>query len=176
VHTGASVEPAENGAVVVVAGGIANPEAPYEVVKTMRARAGARPCCSTAGRVSPPGGCAIGARPINLHITGLEQLAFASARTRLHRGRGPERTARRPDSVRPKHRHGDGGLLMAATLAEGGPCSRTPRGSRRPTLPACSPRWGRDRGRHIHHSRHGVPRLHGAEHTIIADRIEAGPF
>ena len=56
---------------------IVSPEAPYELVKTMRASSLALgPLVARCGRarVSLPGGCAIGARPINLHIFGLEQL------------------------------------------------------------------------------------------------------
>src|SRR5215467_14817212 len=56
---------------------ILSPEAPYELVKTMRASSlvlGPLVARSGRARVSLPGGCAIGARPINLHILGLEQL------------------------------------------------------------------------------------------------------
>ena len=71
---------------------IVSPEAPYELVKTMRASSLVLgPLVARAGRarVSLPGGCAIGARPINFHLAGLEHLGaqhFAGAR--LHRGRG----------------------------------------------------------------------------------------
>src|SRR5262245_5545168 len=76
-YTGASVEERGGGTVVVEAGQIARPEAPYEVVKTMRASSLVLgPLVARAGRarVSLPGGCAIGARPINLHLAGLEFL------------------------------------------------------------------------------------------------------
>src|SRR6202023_833072 len=65
---------------------IANPEAPYELVKTMRASSLVLgPLLARCGRarVSLPGGCAIGARPINLHIFGLEQLG-----ARIHQTHG----------------------------------------------------------------------------------------
>src|ERR1051325_4401014 len=61
----------------VVAGSNVNPEAPYELVKQMRASVLVLgPLLARFGRakVSLPGGCAIGARPINLHIKGLEKL------------------------------------------------------------------------------------------------------
>ena len=62
------------------------PEAPYELVKTMRASSlvlGPLVARSGRARVSLPGGCAIGARPINLHIFGLEQLG-----ARIHQSHG----------------------------------------------------------------------------------------
>ena len=65
---------------------IASPEAPYELVKTMRASSlvlGPLVARSGRARVSLPGGCAIGARPINLHIFGLEQLG-----ARIHQSHG----------------------------------------------------------------------------------------
>jgi UDP-N-acetylglucosamine 1-carboxyvinyltransferase len=75
-HTGARVERTK-GCVVVEAAEIRRPEAPYEVVKTMRASSlvlGPLLARSGHARVSLPGGCAIGARPINLHVAGLERL------------------------------------------------------------------------------------------------------
>ena len=61
----------------ICAGRIEHPEAPYELVKTMRASSLVLgPLVGRCGRarVSLPGGCAIGARPINLHVSGLERL------------------------------------------------------------------------------------------------------
>src|SRR5215469_6714975 len=75
-HIGAQVDHAD-GAVIVEATEIAHPEAPYELVKTMRASSLVLgPLVGRCGcaRVSLPGGCAIGARPINLHVAGLERL------------------------------------------------------------------------------------------------------
>src|SRR5688572_11088098 len=80
VHNGASVEETEPGVVRVHASRIDRPEAPYEVVKTMRASSlvlGPLVARCGKGQVSLPGGCAIGARPINLHVHGLEQLGAA---------------------------------------------------------------------------------------------------
>src|SRR5664279_5812200 len=65
---------------------ILSPEAPYELVKTMRASSvvlGPLVARSGRARVSLPGGCAIGARPINLHVSALEQLG---ARVRQEHG------------------------------------------------------------------------------------------
>ena len=85
------------------------PEAPYELVKTMRASSLVLgPLVARCGRarVSLPGGCAIGARPINLHIFGLEQLG---ARINQAHGYieavGARGAARRGGALRPHHRH-----------------------------------------------------------------------
>ena len=67
----------DGGRVTICAGRIEHPEAPYELVKTMRASSLVLgPLVGRCGRarVSLPGGCAIGARPINLHVSGLERL------------------------------------------------------------------------------------------------------
>src|SRR5664279_165523 len=76
VDIGATVD-VEGETVRLQAAEIVSPEAPYELVKTMRASSlvlGPLVARSGRARVSLPGGCAIGARPINLHIFGLEQL------------------------------------------------------------------------------------------------------
>src|SRR5258708_1051695 len=75
-HLGASVEK-KNGKITFSAAEIASQEAPYEIVKTMRgSRLVVGPLVARCGhaRVSIPGGCAIGARPIDLHLRGLEKL------------------------------------------------------------------------------------------------------
>jgi UDP-N-acetylglucosamine 1-carboxyvinyltransferase len=76
-HNGAVVERLPEGAIRIATPRITNPEAPYEIVKTMRASSlvlGPLAARSGRARVSMPGGCTIGARPINLHINGLEHL------------------------------------------------------------------------------------------------------
>src|ERR1700738_5118528 len=75
-YTGAKVEIIGT-QVNVHAGELRKPEAPYDLVKTMRASSlvlGPLVARTGRARVSMPGGCAIGARPINLHLSGLEQL------------------------------------------------------------------------------------------------------
>ncbi len=75
-HTGAGITH-HDGCVTVQAGKLDRPEAPYELVKTMRASSlvlGPLVARTGRARVSMPGGCAIGARPINLHVSALEQL------------------------------------------------------------------------------------------------------
>ena len=76
-HMGARVEDSADGSVTITGGADLDPVAPYEVVKTMRASSlvlGPLVGRFRRARVSLPGGCAIGARPIDLHMRGLEQL------------------------------------------------------------------------------------------------------
>src|SRR5213595_2540052 len=86
-HLGARViQSADGHEVVVEPGAVACTEAPYELVKTMRASfLVLGPLLARFGRarVSTPGGCAIGARPVNLHLEGLQQLG---ASIRLQQG------------------------------------------------------------------------------------------
>src|SRR5215469_6490017 len=99
------------------------PEAPYELVKTMRASSlvlGPLVARTGRARVSLPGGCAIGARPINLHISGLEQLgAHISQAHGYIEAEAPE--GLRGASIRFDRITvtGTEDLMMAATLAEG---------------------------------------------------------
>ncbi len=121
-NTGATVE-VDGSATRVEAREISSPEAPYELVKTMRASSLVLgPLVARAGRarVSLPGGCAIGARPINLHLSGLEQLG---ARIRQEHGYVE---AEAPDGLHGAcftfdriSVTGTEDLLMAAVLAEG---------------------------------------------------------
>jgi len=158
-------------------------EAPYELVKTMRASSLALgPLVARCGRarVSLPGGCAIGARPINLHIFGLEQLG-----ARIHQTHGYIE-AEAPEGLRGAVVHfdritvtGTEDLMMAAVLAKGETVLRN--AAREPEvsdLAALLVKMGaRIEGAGTSTIRiEGVPALHGAEHTIIPDRIEAGTF
>jgi UDP-N-acetylglucosamine 1-carboxyvinyltransferase len=161
---------------------IAAPEASYELVKTMRASTlvlgplVAR--CGTA-RISLPGGCAIGARPIDLHIKGLERLGakitqdhgyvHASAR----RLKGTEIVF---DKITVT---GTEDLLMAATLAEGETvmqnCAREPEVADLANL--LNKMGAQIDGAGTATIRvKGVEKLHGAKHRIIPDRIEAATF
>ncbi|MFZ0432822.1 MAG: UDP-N-acetylglucosamine 1-carboxyvinyltransferase [Candidatus Acidiferrales bacterium] len=161
---------------------ISHAEAPYELVKTMRASVlTLGPLLARTGyaRVSLPGGCSIGARPIDLHIQALEALGaeikmdhgYVEARTTRLRGakfRFPKITVTGTENI-----------LTAAVLAEGETilenCALEPEvtdlvdllvkmgaqieGAGTPTLRI-----------------RGVDRLHGATHSVIPDRIEAGTF
>src|SRR5580698_1614397 len=162
---------------------ISSPEAPYELVKTMRASSLVLgPLVARCGRarVSLPGGCAIGARPINLHVAALEQLG---AEVRQEHGyveaiaseglKGAEVGFDRITVT------GTEDLLMAAVLARGQTVINN--AAREPEvvdLARLLTSMGADiagAGTSTIRVR-GVTSLHGAEHTIIADRIEAGTF
>jgi len=162
---------------------IVSPEAPYELVKTMRASSLVLgPLVARCGRarVSLPGGCAIGARPVNLHILGLEQLG-----ARIQQSHGYIE-AEAPSGLRGAIVHfdritvtGTEDLLMAAVLAKGETILRN--AAREPEVVDLANlliRMGaRIEGAGSSIIRvEGVERLSGAEHTIIPDRIEAGTF
>lgn len=169
--------------ICVEARSIVAPEAPYELVKTMRASSLVLgPLVARVGRarVSLPGGCAIGARPINLHLAGLEHLG---ARIRQEHG---YIEAEAPEGLRGAHFSfdritvtGTEDLMMAAVLARGETvlenAAREPEVS---DLAELLVKMGaRIEGAGTSSIRiQGVERLHGAEHSIIADRIEAGTF
>jgi UDP-N-acetylglucosamine 1-carboxyvinyltransferase len=161
---------------------LASPEASYELVKTMRASTlvlgplVAR--CGTA-RVSLPGGCAIGARPIDLHIKGLERLGA----TITHDHGYVEASARRLKGAEIVFDKitvtGTEDLLMAATLAEGETimqnCAREPEVEDLADL--LNKMGARIEGAGTSTIRIlGVTKLHGAKHRIIPDRIEAATF
>jgi UDP-N-acetylglucosamine 1-carboxyvinyltransferase len=162
---------------------IVSPEAPYELVKTMRASSlvlGPLVARSGRARVSLPGGCAIGARPINLHILGLEQLG-----ARINQTHGYIEAVA-PDGLRGAVVHfdritvtGTEDLLMAAVLAKGETLLRN--AAREPEvvdLAGLLIKMGaKIEGAGTSTIRiQGVDSLGAAEHTIIPDRIEAGTF
>lgn len=179
-YTGARIVD-ENGTVCVDAKSLDQPEAPYEVVKTMRASSlvlGPLVARTGRARVSMPGGCAIGARPINLHVSALEQLGAT-----IEQSHGYVE-ALAPDGLRGGNIYfdritvtGTEDVLMAAVLARGDTVVRN--AAREPEvkdLAALLIRMGaRIEGAGTSIIKvHGVERLHGTEHTIIPDRIEAG--
>jgi UDP-N-acetylglucosamine 1-carboxyvinyltransferase len=157
-------------------------EAPYDLVSTMRASVLVLgPLLARAGRarVSLPGGCAIGARPIDLHLKGLERLG---AEVTLSQGYVEARTARLKgarivfDLVTVT---GTENLMMAASLAEGTTILENT--AREPEIPDLA-RLLTAMGARIHGAGterieiEGVPDLGGARHRIIPDRVEAGTF
>src|ERR1700730_10979687 len=161
---------------------LAAPEASYELVKTMRASTLVLgPLVARCGhaRVSLPGGCAIGARPIDLHVKGLERLG---ARITQEHGYIEASTQRLKgaeivfDKITVT---GTEDLLMAATLAEGETimqnCAREPEVA---DLAALLNKMGaKIEGAGTSTIRvKGVTKLHGARHRIIPDRIEAATF
>jgi UDP-N-acetylglucosamine 1-carboxyvinyltransferase len=163
---------------------IVSPEAPYELVKTMRASSLVLgPLVARAGRarVSLPGGCAIGTRPINLHIFGLERLG-----ARIHQEHGYIEAQAPPEGLRASTINferitvtGTEDLMMAAVLAQGETVLIN--AAREPEVvdlaDLLTKMGAKIEGAGTSTIRiQGVARLHGAEHTIIADRIEAGTF
>jgi UDP-N-acetylglucosamine 1-carboxyvinyltransferase len=179
---GARVEDDGAGVVGIQAERLARLEAPYELVKTMRASFLALgPLLARHGRarVSTPGGCAIGSRPVNLHLDGLQKLG---ARVRLLHGyadaeaeqlRGARISLDFPSVGATEH------LMMVATLAEG--TTTIENAAREPevvdlarALNAMGARVA-GAGEDVI-SIEGVPALHGVEFSIIPDRIEAGTF
>jgi UDP-N-acetylglucosamine 1-carboxyvinyltransferase len=161
---------------------LSRPEAGYELVKTMRASTlvlGPLVARTGSARVSIPGGCAIGARPIDLHLKGLERLGATIRQehgyieARAERLKGNSITFDRITVT------GTEDLLMAAVLAEGETvmenCAREPEVV---DLAALLVKMGADlEGAGTSTIRvRGVDRLHGARHRIIPDRIEAATF
>src|SRR3989344_1325033 len=145
-NMGVTAERADDGTVRIDASALNTPEAPYELVKTMRASVLALgPLLARFGEatVSLPGGCAIGSRPVDQHIKGLAAM-------------GAE--------IVVEH-----GYMIAKLPAGGGACaggvggrcgrarSRKPNGTSRIRI-------------------QGVDKLHGCTHRVVADRIEAGTF
>jgi UDP-N-acetylglucosamine 1-carboxyvinyltransferase len=161
---------------------LVNPEASYELVKTMRASTlvlGPLVARMGGARVSLPGGCAIGARPIDLHLKGLEKLGATITQEHGY----VHASAKRLKGARVVFERitvtGTEDLLMAATLAEGETilenCAREPEVI---DLAALLNKMGAQiEGAGTHTIRiRGVDKLHGARHRIIPDRVEAGTF
>jgi UDP-N-acetylglucosamine 1-carboxyvinyltransferase len=159
-----------------------NPIAPYELVKQMRASVLVLgPLLARFGhaRVSLPGGCAIGARPINLHLKGLEALG---ASIKIEHGYveaqtdGLKGTAFYFDTISVT---GTENLMMAAALAEGETvlenAAREPEVEDLASLLNKMGAFIQGAGTDTIRIR-GVAQLHGADHTIVPDRIEVGTF
>src|SRR5437870_5626212 len=159
-----------------------SPEDSYELVKTMRASTlvlGPLVARTGCARVSLPGGCAIGARPIDLHIKGLERLGATITQehgyveARAERLRGAHIVFEKITVT------GTEDLLMAATLADGETvmenCAREPEVADLASL--LNKMGARIEGAGTSTIRvKGVEKLGGAKHRIIPDRIEAGTF
>ncbi len=168
--------------VTLDAADVSRTEAPYELVKTMRASILVLgPLLARFGnaRVSLPGGCAIGSRPVDQHVKGLQQMGaeihveHGYIVARAERLRGARITT---DMVTVT---GTENLLMAATLADGETVLEN--AAQEPEvcdlaelLIAMGARIEGHGGSRIRIQ--GVDRLHGARHRIVPDRIEAGTF
>ncbi len=185
-NMGVVAEHHEDGRVTLDAGGLNNPEAPYELVKTMRASVLALgPLLARFGkaRVSLPGGCAIGSRPVDQHIKGLQAMGaeisvehgymvagLPHGRTRL---KGARITT---DMVTVT---GTENFLMAAALAEGETVLEN--AAQEPEIPDLAEMLiamgAKIEGHGTSKIRiQGVERLHRCTHQVVADRIEAGTF
>jgi UDP-N-acetylglucosamine 1-carboxyvinyltransferase len=185
-NMGVEVERRDDGSVQVNAGPLNSPEAPYELVKTMRASVLALgPLLARFGEatVSLPGGCAIGTRPVDQHIKGLSAMGaeivvehgymiarLPSGRTRL---KGARITT---DMVTVT---GTENFLMAAALAEGETILEN--AAQEPEIPDLAEMLIKMGAKIEGHGSsririQGVETLHGCEHQVVADRIEAGTF
>ena len=185
-NMGVTVEQAAPGTVRIDASALTTPEAPYELVKTMRASVLALgPLLARFGEatVSLPGGCGIGSRPVDQHIKGL--IAMGAEITvehgymlaRLPQGKTRLTGARiTTDMVTVT---GTENLLMAATLAEGETILEN--AAREPEIPDLAEMLIKMGAKIDGHGTsririQGVEKLHGCTHQVVADRIEAGTF
>jgi UDP-N-acetylglucosamine 1-carboxyvinyltransferase len=185
-NMGVSVVQHDTGVVVVDAGPLNLPEAPYELVKTMRASVLALgPLLARFGhaKVSLPGGCAIGSRPVDQHIKGMVAMGadisvehgymLASLPAGRRRLKGARITT---DMVTVT---GTENFLMAAALAEGETILEN--AAQEPEIPDLAEMLIKMGARIEGHGTRririqGVEQLHGCQHPVVADRIEAGTF
>ncbi len=179
----ASVTETDSGSSIITADRYASHEAPYDLVKTMRASVLVLgPLLARYGRarVSLPGGCAIGERPINFHIEGLQRMG---ADVTLEHGYVEARVEGKLHGARlsfpTKSVTATENLMMAACLAEGTTtlinCAEEPEIVDLAELLNAM-------GASVHGAGtdeilvEGRPFLHGAKHRVISDRIEAGTY
>ena len=185
-NMGVAAEHAPDGTVRLDAGRVDNPQAPYELVKTMRASVLALgPLLARFGqaKVSLPGGCAIGSRPVDQHIKGLQAMGaeidveHGYMLARLPAGRTRLKGARiTTDMVTVT---GTENFLMAACLAEGETVLEN--AAQEPEIPDLAEMLiamgARIEGHGTSKIRiQGVSSLTGCAHQVVADRIEAGTF
>ena len=176
----------ERGGMSFVAPDSLTPEAPYELVKTMRASVLALgPLLARFGRakVSLPGGCAIGSRPVDQHIKGLQAMgAIITVENGYMNASLPEGWTRlkgariTTDMVTVT---GTENFLMAAALAEGETVLEN--AAMEPEIPDLAEMLIKMGAKITGHGTsriviQGVDKLHGCEHQVVADRIEAGTF
>src|SRR5512140_3609842 len=185
-NMGVQVERDSEGNVTVDAANLSSPEAPYELVKTMRASVLALgPLMARFGEatVSLPGGCAIGSRPVDQHIRGLQAMGaditveHGYMIARLAKGRQRLKGASiRTDMVTVT---GTENFLMAATLAEGETVLEN--AAQEPEVADLAEMLIKMGARIEGHGTSritidGVEKLTGCTHRVVPDRIEAGTF
>jgi UDP-N-acetylglucosamine 1-carboxyvinyltransferase len=180
-HIGARVE-ADGSSATIETREIGSADAPYDLVKTMRASVlvlGPLLARSGSVRVSLPGGCAIGVRPINLHLAAFEKLG---AEVRLDHGYVEAKAARlrgAPIDFDTVTVTGTENVMLAATLASG--TTRLVNAAREPEVTDLA-RMLNAMGARISGAGtetiviEGVERLRGVSHAVIPDRIEAGTY
>ena len=167
---------------VVQAHSVASTEAPYDLVRTMRASVLVLgPLVARLGeaKVSLPGGCAIGSRPVNFHLAGLEKMGatveieHGYIKATASRLRGCRIYFDTPSVT------GTENLMMAAVLAEG--ITILENAAKEPEITDLAAFLVK-RGARIAGAGtdmimiEGVTELHGADHEVIPDRIEAGTY
>jgi UDP-N-acetylglucosamine 1-carboxyvinyltransferase len=185
-NMGVVAEPQVDGSVVINAGSLTAPEAPYELVKTMRASVLALgPLLARFGqaRVSLPGGCAIGSRPVDQHIKGLQAMGaeivvehgymIAKLPAGQSRLKGAHITT---DMVTVT---GTENFMMAGALADGETVLEN--AAQEPEIVDLAEMLIKMGAKITGHGTskihiHGVDKLHGCTHTVVADRIECGTF
>jgi UDP-N-acetylglucosamine 1-carboxyvinyltransferase len=181
---GVAVEPVGNdGRTLAIGGAITASEAPYDIVRKMRASVlvlGPLVARTGEARVSLPGGCAIGTRPIDLHLKALEELGAEISLEAGYVTATARKGLKGATVIFPFVSVGaTENLLMAATLAEG--TTVIANAAREPEigdLAACLTAMGA-RIEGVGTDRltvHGVTSLHAATHAIIPDRIETGTY
>ncbi len=186
---GVDVVPNQDGSVVLTAREITSLEAPYDLVKTMRASFLALgPLLARFGeaRVATPGGCAIGSRPVNIHLAAFEQMGAS-----IHHSHGyVEARAPRGADGRPRLRGAHitfempsvgatENVMMAASLAAG--TTVIDNAAREPEIVDLAillrAMGARIRGEGTSSIEiEGVDELGGCTHSVVPDRIEAGTF
>jgi UDP-N-acetylglucosamine 1-carboxyvinyltransferase len=161
---------------------LSDPVAKYEIVKTMRASSlvlGPLVARTGLARVAMPGGCAIGGRPIDLHIKGLETMGATIGYEHGYIEARAERLKGAHINFDKITVTGTEDLLMAAVLAEGETvmenCAREPEVTDLAALLIAMGAKIEGAGTSVIRVQ-GVEKLHGARHRINPDRIEAGTF
>jgi UDP-N-acetylglucosamine 1-carboxyvinyltransferase len=185
-NMGVSAERSDDGTVSIDSSKLSSPEAPYELVKTMRASVLALgPLLARFGEatVSLPGGCAIGSRPVDQHIKGLQAMGaeivveHGYMIAKLPKGRERLRGASiTTDMVTVT---GTENFLMAASLAEGETILEN--AAQEPEISDLAEMLIKMGAKIEGHGSsririQGVDKLHGCTHRVVADRIEAGTF
>ena len=186
LNMGVQVSEQDGNELLINAGPLHKPEAPYELVKTMRASVLALgPLLARFGhaKVSLPGGCAIGSRPVDQHLKGLTamgaEIAVEHGYMLASLGGGRKRLKGARITTDMVTVTGTENFLMAAALAEGETVLEN--AAQEPEIPDLAEMLiamgARIEGHGSSRIRiQGVEALHGCSHQVVADRIEAGTF